>query len=263
MANKTQIQLSARQFFIDVGGIANFTGRYFKNIFLYRFEWREFVNQCYKTGYQSLLLIGVTAIILGMVLTIQIRPIVASLGAESWLPSLVFISVITELGPVMFAMIFAGKVGSGIGAELSSMRVSDQIDAMEVSATKPFNYLVVTRVTATTVMLPILIFFGDFLAFIGSFIGLKAYSGITFKLFYYRGFSEFFFRDLFPPTIKSVFFGFFIGIISCYMGYNSGRGTEGVGRAANAAVVAASLVIFLLDLMAVQLSDLLIVYRHE
>lgn len=263
MAHKTQIQISARQIFIDIGGIAAFTGRFFKNIFRYRFEWREFINQCYKTGYQSLLLIGVTALILGMVLTIQIRPIVAGLGAESWLPSLVFISVITELGPVMFALIFAGKVGSGIGAELSSMRVSDQIDAMEVSATKPFNYLVVSRVTATTVMLPILIFFGDFLAFIGSFIGLKAYSGITFKLFYYRGFSEFFFRDLFPPTIKSVFFGFFIGIISCYMGYNSGRGTEGVGRAANAAVVAASLVIFLLDLMAVQLSDLLIVYRHE
>lgn len=243
---------------MDVGGIANFTVRFFKNIFRYRFEWREFINQCYKTGYQSLLLIGITALILGLVLTIQIRPIVASLGAESWLPSLVFISVVTELGPVMFALIFAGKVGSGIGAELSSMRVSDQIDAMEVSATKPFNYLVVSRVMAATVMLPILIFFGDFLAFIGSFIGLNVYTGISFDLFYSRGFSEFFFRDIMPATIKSVFFGFFIGIISCYMGYNSGRGTEGVGKAANAAVVASSLVIFLLDLMAVQLADLLI-----
>ncbi len=260
MAYKTKIQFDTRQFFMDVGGIAVFTVRFFKNIFRYRFEWREFINQCYKTGYQSLLLIGVTALILGLVLTIQIRPIVASLGAESWLPSLVFISVVTELGPVMFALIFAGKVGSGIGAELSSMRVSDQIDAMEVSATKPFNYLVVSRVAATTVMLPILIFFGDFLAFMGSFLGLKAYSGITFDLFYARGFSEFFFRDIMPATIKSVFFGFFIGIISCYMGYNSGRGTEGVGRAANAAVVASSLIIFLLDLIAVQLSDLLINY---
>jgi phospholipid/cholesterol/gamma-HCH transport system permease protein len=260
MAYKTQIQLSARQFFIDVGGIASFTGRYFKSVFRYRFEWREFVNQCYKTGYQSLLLIGITAFILGLVLTIQIRPIVASLGAESWLPSLVFISIVTELGPVIFALIFAGKVGSGIGAELSSMRVTDQIDAMEVSATKPFNFLVVSRVTAATVMLPILIFFGDFLAFMGSFLGLKVYTGISFDLFYYRGFSEFFFRDIMPATIKSVFFGFFIGLISCYMGYNSGRGTEGVGKAANAAVVASSLIIFLLDLLAVQLSDLLIFF---
>ncbi len=258
MAYKTHIQFSTRQFFHEVGGIAKFTGRFFKYIFRYRFEGREFINQCYKVGYQSLLLIGITALILGLVLTIQIRPIVAGLGAESWMPNLVFISIVTELGPVMFALIFAGKVGSGIGAELSSMRVSDQIDAMEVSATKPFNFLVVSRVSATTVMLPLLIFFGDFLAFMGSFIGLKAYTGISFQLFYTRAFSEFFFRDISPATIKSIFFGFFIGLISCYMGYNSGRGTEGVGKAANAAVVASSLVIFLLDLLAVQLADLLI-----
>ncbi len=94
----------------------------------------------------------------------------------------------------------------------------------------------------------------------GSFLGLKVYTGISFDLFYYRGLSEFFFRDIMPATIKSVFFGFFIGLISCYMGYNSGRGTEGVGKAANAAVVASSLIIFLLDLLAVQLSDLLIFY---
>ncbi len=262
MAYKTQIQFSTRHFFKDVGGIANFTVRYFQNLFRYRFEWREFINQCYKTGYQSLLLIGVMAFILGLVLTIQIRPVVAGLGAESWMPSLVFISIVTELGPVMFALIFAGKVGSGIGAELSSMRVSDQIDAMEVSATKPFNFLVVSRVTATTVMLPILIFFGDFLAFLGSFVGLKAYTGISFQLFYSRAFGEFFFRDMSPATIKSIFFGFFIGLISCYMGYNSGRGTEGVGKAANAAVVASSLVLFLLDLIAVQLADLLIAFPN-
>jgi len=243
---------------VDVGGISNFTVRYFKTIFRYRFEWREFIYQCYKTGYQSLLLIGITAFILGLVLTIQIRPIVAGLGAESWLPSLVFISVVTELGPVIFGLVFAGKVGSGIGAELSSMRVSDQIDAMEVSATKPFNFLVVTRVSATTLVLPILIFYGDLLAFLGSFLGLKAYAGISFKLFCYRAFSEFYFCDIFPATIKSVFFGFFIGLISCYMGYFSKRGTEGVGRSANAAVVASSLVIFLLDLLAVQLADLIV-----
>jgi phospholipid/cholesterol/gamma-HCH transport system permease protein len=171
---------------------------------------------------------------------------------------MVFVSVVTELGPVIFALLFAGKVGSGIGAELSSMRVTEQIDAMEVSGTNPFNYLVVTRVSATTIMLPLLVFIGDMLAFFGSFIGLKAYSDISFKLFYNRAFSDFFFRDIFPASIKTIFFGFFIGIIASYMGYYSGRGTEGVGKAANAAVVASSLIIFLLDLVAVQLTDILV-----
>lgn len=258
MERKSPLNLNTEQFFLDIAGITIFSLRYFRNIFRSRFEGREFLNQCYKVGVQSLLLVAVTAIILGLVLTIQIRPIVAELGAESWMPSLVFISVVTELGPVIFALIFAGKVGSGIGAELSSMRVTDQIDAMEVSATNPFNFLVVSRVTATTLMLPILVFFGDFLAFIGSFIGLKAYSNISLKLFYSRAFEDFFFSDLMPATIKTIFFGFFIGIISSYMGYYSGRGTEGVGKAANAAVVASSLVIFLIDLIAVQLADLIL-----
>ncbi|MEX2369770.1 MAG: ABC transporter permease [Bacteroidales bacterium] len=258
MERKIASRGNTEQFFHDIAGITTFTMRFFKNLFGSRFETREFINQCFKTGFQSLLLMAITALILGLVLTIQIRPILADLGAVAWLPNMVFISVITELGPVIFALLFAGKVGSGIGAELSSMRVTEQIDAMEVSATNPFNFLVVSRVSATTIMLPILVFFGDMLAFFGSFIGLKAYSDISFKLFYSRAFGDFFFRDIFPATIKTIFFGFFIGIIACYMGYYSGRGTEGVGKAANAAVVASSLIIFLLDLIAVQITDLLI-----
>jgi phospholipid/cholesterol/gamma-HCH transport system permease protein len=247
-----------KQFFLEVGGLTRFTGMFFRNLFRGRFETMEFINQCFRTGYQSLLLISITAIILGLVLTIQTRPILADLGAEAWLPNMVFVSIITELGPVIFALLFAGKVGSGIGAELSSMRVTEQIDAMEVSATNPVKFLVVTRVMATTVMLPLLVFYGDLLSFLGSFLGLKAYSNISFQLFYSRAFSDFFFRDIFPATIKTVFFGFFIGIISSYMGYYSDQGTEGVGRAANVAVVASSLMIFLLDLIAVQLTDLIL-----
>ena len=258
MERKSPLQFSTEQFFLDIAGITRFSGRFFKTLFITRFEGNEFLRQCFRVGVQSLLLIGVTAVILGLVLTIQIRPIVAGLGAESWMPSLVFISVVTELGPVMFSLIFAGKVGSSIGAELSSMRVTEQIDAMEVSGTNLFNFLVVSRVSATTLMLPLLVFIGDFLAFMGSFIGLKAYSNISFQLFYSRAFSEFYFRDITPATIKTLFFGFSIGIISCYMGYYSGRGTEGVGKAANAAVVASSLVVFLLDLIAVQLADLIL-----
>jgi phospholipid/cholesterol/gamma-HCH transport system permease protein len=255
---KSLLLQDVRRFFLDVSGVTRFTGLFFKNLFRGRFEFREFILQCYRTGYQSLLLITVTAIILGLVMTIQTRPILADLGAEAWLPNMVFVSVVTEMGPVIFALLFAGKVGSGIGAELSSMRVTDQIDAMEVSATHPIKFLVVTRVTATTLMLPLLVIYGNFMAFMGSFIGLKAYSEISFRLFYNRAFSAFYFSDLFPATIKTLFFGFFIGIISSYMGYYSDKGTEGVGRSANAAVVASSLVIFLLDLIAVQLTDLIL-----
>ncbi|MGW8317186.1 MAG: MlaE family ABC transporter permease [Bacteroidales bacterium] len=255
---KIPLAQDLQRFFLDIAGLTRFTGLFFKSLFRGRFEFREFINQCYRTGYQSMLLITVTALILGLVLTIQTRPILADLGAEAWLPNMVFISVIDEMGPVIFALLFAGKVGSGIGAELSSMRVTDQIDAMEVSATRPINFLVVTRVLATTLMLPLLVFYGDLLSFFGSFIGLKAYSHISFQLFYSRAFSEVYFSDLFPAAIKTVFFGFAIGIISCYKGYYSDQGTEGVGKSANAAVVASSLMIFLLDLIAVQLTDLIL-----
>jgi phospholipid/cholesterol/gamma-HCH transport system permease protein len=138
------------------------------------------------------------------------------------------------------------------------MRVTDQIDAMEVSAANPIKYLVVTRVMATTVMLPLLVFYGDFMSFMGSFLGLTASSDISFQLFFSRAFSAFYFSDIFPAAIKTLFFGFFIGIISSYMGYYSDKGTEGVGKSANAAVVASSLVIFLVDLIAVQITDLIL-----
>lgn len=258
MVNKSDTTGRLQSFFLDIAGITRFTGLYFSNLFRRRFEGREFINQCFRTGYQSLFLIGITAVILGLVMTIQTRPILADLGAEAWLPNMIFVSVITEMGPVIFALLFAGKVGSGIGAELSSMRVTDQIDAMEVSATYPFNYLVVTRVSATTVMLPLLVFYGDMMAFFGSYIGLNAYSEISFQLFYTRAFSDVFFTDIFPATIKTVFFGFFIGIFSSYMGYYSDKGTEGVGKSANSAVVASSLIVFLLDLIAVQITNLVV-----
>jgi len=254
---KSLLLQDIQHFFLDVAGVTRFTGLFFRNLFKGRFEFREFINQCYRAGYQSLLLITVTAIILGLVLTIQIHPILLDLGADILLPNIVFISVVTELGPVIIALLFAGKVGSGIGAELSSMRVTDQIDAMEVSATNPIKFLVVTRVLATTLTLPLLVIYGNLMAYLGSYAGLSAYGNISFQLFYNRAFDRFYFSDLLPATIKTVFFGFFIGIICCYMGYYSDKGTEGVGRSANAAVVASSLVIFLLDLITVQITDLI------
>ena len=257
-AMKSLLLNDVRSFFLDVNGVTRFIGLFFRNLFRGRFEFKEFINQCFRAGYQSLLLITVTAIILGLVLTIQIIPVMAALGAEARIPNIVFISVITELGPVIIALLFAGKVGSGMGAELSSMRVTDQIDAMEVSATHPVKFLVVTRVLASTLTLPLLVIYGYLMAFLGSFIGLLANSNISFRLFYNRAFDPFYFSDLFPAIIKTVVFGFFIGIISCYMGYYSDKGTEGVGRSANTAVVASSLMVFLLDLITVQITDLIL-----
>jgi len=144
--------------FLDgLGDAGFFTWRFLKELFSFNISWREFIRQCYQAGNKSLPLIAVTGFIMGLVLTIQSRPVLVEFGAETWLPGMVGLSLIREMGPVITALIFAGKVGSGIGAELGSMKVTEQIDAMEVSAAEPFSYLVVTRVLACTLMVPLLV----------------------------------------------------------------------------------------------------------
>src|ERR1043165_7570218 len=168
---------------------------------------------------------------------------------------MVSISIIREIGPVIIALICAGKIGSSIGAELGSMKVTEQIDAMEVSGTNPFKYIVVSRVISTTFMVPILIILGDAIALYGSFLAVKVKGDVSFTLFFHQVFNSLEFTDVIPAFIKSFFFGFAIGIVGCYKGYNSNKGTEGVGRSANSAVVLASLMVFILDLMAVQVTE--------
>lgn len=193
---------------------------------------------------------------MGLVLTIQSRPTLLKFGAESWLPSMVSLSLIREIAPVITALICAGKIGSGIGAELGSMKVTEQIDAMEVSAINPFKYLVVTRILATTLMIPILVIYADFVGILGGYIGYNIHGNISL----YRYLSEMIehvgFLDLLPAFIKTFFFGFFIGLIGCYKGFNASNGTASVGTASNEAVVMASLSIFVLDMFAVQITDL-------
>ena len=195
---------------------------------------------------------------MGLVLTIQTLPVMSELGTESWVPTMVFISVVIEIGPVVTALLFAGKVGSRIGAELSSMRVTEQIDAMEVSGVYPMKYLVVTRVLATTIMLPALVMYADFIALIGSYLGYTMHNTISLLAFIRESFDELYFTDLIPATIKTFFFGFFIGLLSCYTGYTTNKGAEGVGLATNSAVILSSLSIFLLDLIAVQITQIII-----
>ncbi len=246
------------KFFIELSNISSFTGSTIKHIFKLPFESGEFVRQMFEVGYKSIGLISITAFIMGLVLTIQTRPVMEEFGAESWVPSMVFISIVIEIGPVITALLFAGKVGSRIGAELSSMRVTEQIDAMEVSGVYPMKYLVVTRVLATTVMLPVLVFYADFLALLGSYLGYTLHNSIGLWLFIRESFDELYFSDFIPATIKTFVFGFFIGLLSCYTGYTTNKGAEGVGLATNMAVILSSLSIFIIDLIAVQITEIVI-----
>ena len=256
MKNSLQIPKSVKSFFIEIGELSYFASRFFKEVFTRPFEFKELLRQCYNMGNRSLLLVGVTGFILGLVFTLQSRPTLMEFGAESWMPSMVSISIVREIGPVIIALICAGRIGSGIGAELGSMRVTEQIDAMEVSGTNPFKYLVVTRIMAATLMLPLLIIFGDAVALYGSAIVENLKGDVSYQLYFNKVFNALKFSDIIPATIKSFFFGFAIGLVGCFKGYHCKKGTVGVGEASNSAVVYTSMLLFVIDFIAVFIADI-------
>lgn len=248
----------ASGFLLEAGNLSSFIGKAFREMFSTQFEWKEFLRQCFEIGNKSLPLVAITGAIMGIVLTIQSRPVLVDFGAVSMLPGMVAISMVREIGPVITALICAGKIGSGMGAELGSMKVTEQIDAMEVSATNPMRFLVVTRVLAATLMIPLLVIFADTMGFFGSWLGVNIKGDVSFILFFSQAFSAIEFIDFIPAVVKSFFFGLVIGIVGCYKGYSAGRGTESVGKAANSAVVLSSLLVIVVDMMAVQITDMLI-----
>ncbi|MEO8234141.1 MAG: ABC transporter permease [Flavobacterium sp.] len=250
------MQTYLKNIFEDTGNVSLFTGRFFKEIVKPPFQINEFFRQCYAIGYKSLPLVSITGFIMGLVLTIQSRPTMTKFGAESWLPSMVSLSLIREIAPVITALICAGKIASGIGAELGSMKVTEQIDAMEVSAVNPYKYLVVTRILATTLMVPILVIYADFIGIYGGYVGYNVRGSMSLYRYFSDVIEHLEFLDIIPAVIKTYFFGFFIGLIGCYKGFNASKGTASVGIAANEAVVAASLSIFIIDMLAVQVTDL-------
>ncbi|WP_298223801.1 ABC transporter permease [Flavobacterium sp.] len=247
---------SLKNIFHDTGNVALFTAEFFKEVFKPPFQINEFIRQCYAVGFKTLPLVTITGFIMGLVLTIQSRPTLVQFGAESWLPSMVSLSLIREIAPVITALICAGKIASGIGAELGSMKVTEQIDAMEVSAVNPYKYLVVTRILATTIMVPLLVLYADLVGIIGGYIGYNIHGNISIVRYFSEVVESLEFLDIIPAVIKTFFFGFFIGMIGCYKGFNAANGTASVGVAANSAVVMASLSIFILDMIAVQITDL-------
>lgn len=240
----------------ETGEISRFAARFFKEVFKPPYEFRELLRQSYEIGWNSLPLVGLTGFIMGLVLTLQTRPTLVEFGAESWMPSMVGIAIIREIGPVITALICAGRVGSSIGAELGSMKVTEQIDAMEVSGTNPFKYLVITRVVAATLMLPLLVIMADAVALFGSYLVENLKGAVSFELYFSQVFEFLNFGDVIPSITKSFFFGFAIGLIGCYKGYFSKKGTEGVGKAANTAVVVTSVLVFILDFIAVLVADI-------
>ena len=256
METDSKMVTSFKNFLIEIGELSYFTARFFKELFNPPFEFKEFWRQCYNMGNRSLLLVSVTGFIIGLVFTLQSRPTLEEFGAVSWMPSMVSISIIREIGPIITALICAGRIGSGIGAELGSMRVTEQIDAMEVSGTNPYKYLVVTRILATTVMLPILVFFGDAIAIFGSAMVENMKGNVSFLLYFNQVFDSLQFSDVIPTTFKTFFFGFAIGLVGCYKGYNCKKGTAGVGLAANSAVVYTSMLLFIIDFIAVFVTNI-------
>jgi len=233
----------------------DFTLHFFKEAFLPPFHFREIIRQCYEIGLKSLSLITVTGFITGIVFTKQSRPSLEDFGATSWLPSLIGIAFIRALGPLVTSLICAGKVGSSIGAEIGSMKVTEQIEAMEVSAINPFKYLVVTRVYATTLMIPVLALYCDMVGLFGSYINVHSEEGTGIISFYQNTFSSVSFLDINSSVFKSVVYGFTIGIVGCYKGYHATNGTQGVGRAANQAVIVSMFLIFIEEVVIVQITN--------
>lgn len=237
----------------DLGDVAAFVGRFFREALAPPYELREIVRQCYEVGYKSLGLISLTGFITGIVFTNQSRPSLTEFGATSWLPSLIAIAIVRALGPLVTALIAAGKVGSSIGAELGSMNVTEQIDAMEVSGTDPFKFLVVSRVLATSFTIPVLTMYTIFVALIGAWLNVNQNEQTSFAAYIQEVFGAITYLDIFASVLKSIAFGFTIGMVGCYKGFHSSRGTEGVGKAANASVVTSMFLVFIEELLSLQI----------
>jgi phospholipid/cholesterol/gamma-HCH transport system permease protein len=239
-------------FFTGVYSVYRFILRFFKELVIPPYEGKEIVWQCYQVGCKSLPIITLTGFITGIVFTKQSRPSLAEFGATSWLPSLISIAIVRALAPLITALIMAGKVGSNIGAELGSMKVTEQIDAMEVSSTNPFKFLVVSRMIATTIMMPLLATYTAFVGLMGAYLNVYQNEQTSFLAFFEDAFVKISFLDISASLIKSVVYGFTIGLTGCFKGYHAANGTVGVGRAANSAVVTSMFIIFIEEMLIVQ-----------
>ncbi|MEO8078716.1 MAG: ABC transporter permease [Acidobacteriota bacterium] len=236
-----------------VGDVSWFALKAGREIFLPPFEFRETVRQIYELGLRSAPLIGVSGVAVGVVLSMHTRASLERFGAESMIPAGLAIALVRETGPLTAGLLLSGRIGAGIGAELGAMRVTEQIDALEASAVDAFRYLVVTRVIACVISLPILTTLMNFAGMLGGFIAETSATGMSLGLYFNRAFSLIEFADYMPATLKTMVFGFIIATISSYLGFTTDSGTEGVGRASTRAVVLSSILIIVSNVMLVRL----------
>lgn len=204
-------------------------------------------EQMDRIGVDSLVIVMLVGFFTGFVLAFQTGYAMMRFGAKIYVGGIVAVSLVRELGPVLIAMVFAGRVGAGITAELGAMKVSEQIDAMRALATDPLRKLVMTRVIASTLMLPVLVVFGDLTGILGGMLVGVLNLGLTASFYKSSVINSLVFNDIFSGMIKPLVFGAMISIVACYYGLNTKGGTKGVGEAVTRTVVVSSVLIFLLD----------------
>jgi phospholipid/cholesterol/gamma-HCH transport system permease protein len=235
------------------GDVSLFGFRAVADSFRRPFEAEQFWQQLTEIGSKSLLLVIASGFALGAVLTLHTRSTLVTFGATAWIPTVQALAFFLEIGPLVTGLLVAGRVGSGIGAVLSNMRATEQIDAIESLSIDSFKFLVVPRVMACTLALPLLTLFLDFSGLLGGFLSEFAASRLSFQLYITRSFSSFEWSNFYAPTLKTAVFGFTIGTISSFLGYTTNEGAAGVGRAATRSVVLSSLLIILLDVLLIKL----------
>jgi phospholipid/cholesterol/gamma-HCH transport system permease protein len=238
---------------VTLGDATVFSARALVELVVPPFELRETLRQLYELGLRSLPLIAASGFAVGIVLSMHTRVSLERFGAEALIPAGLALALVRETGPLTAGLLLSGRIGAGIGAELAAMKVTEQIDALEATAVDAFRYLVVTRVAACIVALPILTTVLNFSGMMGGFVAEAVISGMGFTLYFDRAFSVLQFVDYVPSTLKTIVFGFLIATISAYLGFSTTQGTEGVGRASTRSVVVSSIVIISVNVLLVRL----------
>ena len=240
-------------FFEWFGDLGAFFGRLVRAAVVRPFEGRELLRQFDSIGPKSLPLVLLAGGATGVVMSLQMRDALVRFGAKSLLPAVIVYSMIKETGPIITALVVSGRVGAGIGAEIGSMKVTEQVDAMEASAVNPMKFLVFTRVLACVLMLPLLTLAATFGGILMGWITDTLTQPISIRLFLLDGFKGMAFNDFLPSILKTTVFGLIIGLVASFQGMRTRGGTEGVGRSATSSVVLCSLFIILADVFLVRL----------
>jgi phospholipid/cholesterol/gamma-HCH transport system permease protein len=235
------------RFFGEMGRLFQMIGRVFAWTPRPPYDFRELFRQMVKVGVDSVPVVLMTAMFTGMVLALQTFSVLRRFNAETYVGSLVALSMVRELSPVLSGVIVAGRAGSAMGAELGTMRVTEQIDALEVMATDPVHYLVVPRVWAATLMMPLLVVMANAVGIFGGYLVAVVLMGANPVAYMDNTFQFMDVGDLFSGLVKAAVFGFLMAVIGCQQGFYTRGGAEGVGRATTSAVVLASIAILVAD----------------